>query len=213
MKEASFASRPTRITRFDRAGRSGKVRAFYGTTARPGDSGFLWLKGWGRARTAGVGFPTIKCTVECDQPGYASNLGWIQWVTQDYHGVRKSVRLVDRAPSMLDLDLPFVSVGYAPSFFDAPAYNSLPRIDWTAWLFLGTLPMMERREPIAPLCGFVWGYRIERRGGAVFPLPLRSATARDWRTIRKELVLRHPSWRFSARFRENRWRSDGQRLG
>ncbi len=200
MHEASFPRRPTRTTRFHRAGRSGQVRTFYGTTARPADSGFPWLKGWRTARSAGIGFPTIKCTVEGEQPGYGSQLGWIQWVTQDFHGERKPVQLVDRAPSLLGLDLPFLSVGYAPTFFDAPAYNSLPRIDWTASLFLTTLPMMDRREPVVPLCGWVWGYRIERRGGAVQPLPLRPATAGDWRRARQELARRHRSWRFSARF-------------
>lgn len=200
MREPSFSPRPTRVIRFDHGDRRGEVRVFYGITARPEDSGFPSLKGWKAERRAGVGFPTIKCTVESERPGYASNLGWIQWVTEDFHGDRESVQVVDRAPSMMDLDLPFAVVAYSPSFFDAPAYNSLPRIDWTARLFLATLPMMDRREPIHPLCGLVWGYRIERRGGAVTPLPLRAASRQDWQTVRNELASRHASWRFAARY-------------
>ncbi len=53
---------------------------------------------------------------------------------------------------------------------------------------------------VVPLCGWVWGYRIERRGGAVQPLPLRPATAGDWRRVRQALARRHRSWRFAVRF-------------
>lgn len=200
MHERSFTARPTRGVRYDRAGRTGVVRVFYGSTLRSEDSGFPSLMGWKRGPATGVGFPTIKCTVTCDQAGYWSNLGWIQWVTMDYHGGHKDAALVDRPPSMAQLDLPFATFGYCPTFFDAPAYPSHPRINWNASLFLCTFPMMTRREPIVPLTGFEWGYRIPHRGGAVTRLPLRVAKDEDWKRTRTEVARRHRTWTFAPSF-------------
>jgi hypothetical protein len=197
MQEASFARRRTLVTRFTGERRSGRIRTFYGTTRRSADSGFPALQGFPSAGAV-IGFPVIKCEVECDQPGYWSCLGWIQWVTQEFGGRRPRVALVDRFPSILDRDVPFLGSGYAPTFFDAPAFNSLPKVDWRASLFLCTLPLMGRREPVVPLAGFLWGYRIATAGGAVEPYPCRAATARDWAKVRPELKARHPAWRFGA---------------
>jgi len=160
MRERSFAAEPTSTIRFDRLDRRGVVRVFYGVTSRPSDSGFRALRGWSRERRAGVGFPTIKCEVESRRPGYWNSLGWIQWVTQEFRGDRATVRLVDRFPSLLDRDLPFAVMGYAPAFFDAPAFNSLPAVDFRATLFLTTVPILTRSEPIVPLVGednIIWG--------------------------------------------------------
>jgi len=202
MLEASFASSSTVVVHFNAYGRRGTVRCYYGATPRAADSGFPALTGWAKARRAGVGFPTIKCGVESDRPGYWSNFGWIQWVTQDFDRGRKPFRVVDRLPAFLDRDLPFATLGYAPTFFDAPAYLSLPAIDWRATLFLCTLPMMSRREAIAPLAGFTWGYRIARRGSSPTAHPLTLATTADWRQVRTQLTRRHRSWRFATRFVE-----------
>src|SRR5271170_4435327 len=178
MHEASFVATPTRTARFRSAGRSGTVRAYYGITRRGAESGFPAIKGF-TAVDAGRGFPTMKCEVESEQPGYWGVLGWIQWVTQEYGPRRARVELVDRFPSMIDRDVPFLAMGYSPTFFDAPAYNSRPKVDWHAALFLCTVPLMSRREPITPLAGFLWGYRIDRRGGKVAPYPCARATERD----------------------------------
>lgn len=177
------------------------VRCYYGNTPTASASGFPALKGWSRATRAGVGFPTIKCDVESDLPGYWSHLGWIQWVTQEFPGNRKPVRLVDRFPAFLDRDLPFATMGYAPSFFDAPAYLSLPAVDWRATLFLCTLPIMSRREAVAPLVGFTWGYRIARRGDTPTPYALGLASRGDWLRVRSELEKLHPKWVFAAGFK------------
>ena len=200
MHESSFPKRPTIRVRFEAGTRSGSVRAYYGVTRRGPDSGFPILKGFGAA-SAGRGFPTLKCIVESDQPGYQSVLGWIQWVTQDFAGGRANEALVDRFPSMLDRDIPFLAVGYAPTFFDAPAFNSLPKVDWRASAFLCTVPILSRREPIVPLVGFLWGYRIGAKGGTVTPSPISLARGRDWSAVRRELRKRHPAWRFATEFR------------
>jgi hypothetical protein len=196
VQETSFRPRPSRVIRFDGAGRKGVVRAWYGVTARPDASGFSAIHGFRGSRIA-VGFPTLKCEVTSDRPGYLATFGWIQWVTQEFADGRPRVELVDRVPSMLELDLPFLAVGYAPSFFDAPAFNSLPQVDWRAALFLCTVPIMDRREPIVPLVGLRWGYSIPRAGGAVVPVPIERGTDRDWRWVRRNLLGRHPRWRFS----------------
>jgi hypothetical protein len=200
MHETSFPKAPTLTLRFERAGRAGTVRAFYGITHSPAESGFPALKGWGRAIRAGVGFPTIKCEVECDRPGYWNLLGWIQLVGQEFPGRRKRVILVDRFPAFLRHDIPFVAMGYAPSVFDAPAFNSLPSVDWRAALFLCTLPMMSRREEIVPLAGVRWGYGIDREGETPTPYPVRPATDVDWREVRAQLVRRHSKWRFAVHY-------------
>lgn len=195
MHEASFPSRPTHTVRFEGPGRSGTVRVYYGVTRHPRRSGFDVLAGFPWAG-AGVGFPTIKAEVRSERPGYGSSLAWIQWVAQEYGGRRRRVELVDRFPSLLDRDLPFAAMGYAPTFFDAPAYNSRPRVDWRAALFLCTLPIMSRRESIVPLVGFLWGYRIARRGGKAEPYPCTRATRANWEAVRPRLAERHPSWKF-----------------
>ena len=201
MQELSFSSGQTTAVRFDRAGRSGLLRAFYGVTGRPSDSGFSALPGWAGETAAGVGFPTLKCTVESDEPGYRSILGWIQWVTQTFHGKREPARLVDRAPSCLDRDIPFMALGYSPAFFDAPAFNSLPGIDWRATVYLTTFPLLSRREAIVPLAGFRWGYRIDAPGERPVPYPLELAGSRDWRSVRREVSYRQPKWKFAGNFR------------
>jgi len=200
MHESSLPNRPTLTRRFHGAGRSGTVRAYYGVTMRPSESGFRFLAGWAGIPTAGVGFPTIKCEVESDRPGYGSALGWVQWVTQEFGDGRASVTLVDRPPSLLDRDLPFLSFGYAPTVFDAPAFNSLPEVDWCARLFLCTAPMLSREETIRPLFGVVWGYRIAAEGRRPTPYPLVGATRADWSEARRALTAGHPEWKFAAAF-------------
>ncbi len=202
MREASFASKPALAVRFSGHGRAGTVRCYYGITPTASASGFPALKGWARSRRAGVGFPTIKCEVQTDQPGYWNVLGWIQWVTQAFPSKRKPVELVDRPPALLDRDLPFATFGYAPTFFDAPAYLSLPAIDFRAALFLCTLPIMSRREPIAPLAGFTWGYEIAEPKDHPKPHALELAGRGDWLRVRSCLSEHHPKWRFAADFKQ-----------
>jgi hypothetical protein len=206
MQESSFPRAPNLVVPFDHAGRAGTVRVYYGVTRHPAASGFGVLPGWGEIDAAGVGFPTIKGVVESDRPGYGSWLAWVQWVTQDFRGNRPSVRLVDRAPSLLDRDIPFLSWGYAPSLFDAPAFNSLPEVVWRATAFLCTMPILSRREPVVPLVGVRWGYDIPEAGHAPEPRPLELAEAPDWRAARTGLRTKHPRWRFAARFESGRSR-------
>lgn len=197
--EPSFPSRPTLELSFDRAGRTGRVRVRYGTTRRASDSGFAAIRGFS-APDSGAGFPTIKAEVETDQHGYLNDLGWIQWVHQKFPGRRRSTQIVDRFQSMLDLDCPFATLGYAPTFFDAPAWPLRPAVRWSAILFLTTVPIMSRREPILPLAGFDWGYDIAERGALPVPRSVVPARPANWRTIREEVGRAHPRWRFAARY-------------
>lgn len=201
MQEASFRLRRPVVVRFRDSGRAGIVRCHYGVTPTAAASGFPALRGWAKAGRAGVGFPTIKCEVESNRPGYWSNFGWIQWVTQEFQGKRKPVRLVDRFPAFSDRDLPFATMGYAPTFFDAPAYLSLPAIDFRATVFLCTLPIMSRREVVSPLAGFTWGYHIAKRGDAPTSYRLATASKGDWRRLRSEVASLHPKWRFATEYR------------
>lgn len=220
-----MASRPgvrtTLDARFGRDGRAGTVRAVYGITRTAEESGFPALPGWEHERSAGVGFPNLRCEVTTARPGYWGLLGWIQWVTQEHADARGRVELVDRLPALNDRDVPYHSYGYAPTFFDAPAYNSLPAVDWRASAWLCTLPLLSRREPVTPLCGFLWGYRIVREGSAPRLHPLRLARPADWSVVRRALASRHPAWTFeprlarvrSARLRELRAPERSARAG
>jgi hypothetical protein len=190
-----------RTTRFRRNGHAGIVRALYGLTRTARGSGFPALAGWERVRRAGVGFPTLRCEVRTRSPGYWGVLGWIQWVTQDHDDARGRVELVDRLPALLDRDVPYLSYGYAPTFFDAPAYNSLPAVDWRASAWLCTLPLLSRREPVVPLVGLRWGYRIAREGDPPVPHPLEAARPRDWSFVRRALARRHRAWTFAPSYR------------
>lgn len=201
MHEATFSSRPSATVRFAEAGRAGIVRVWYGVTATARDSGFDVLQGWYRETTAGVGFPAIKGEVSSVRPGYRGYFGWIQWVTQRFDDGRDDYRIVDRFPALLDRDVPFVSWGYEPAFFDAPAFNSLPAVDFRATVFLCSLPIMSRQEAIVPMAGFRWGYRIDRGGGRPVPAPLARATPADWGRLRTEVGRRHRQWKFRAGYR------------
>lgn len=199
MREPSLPRPAAMNLPFRHGGAAGSVRVWYGTNRRPSDGGFAALRGWSREERAGVGFPVIKCEITTGVVGYWNFLGWIQYVTQDPLDGARIVPVVDRVPSMVDRDVPFAITGYCPTFFDAPAHNRLPVIDWQARLFLCTQPIMSRKEPIVPLVGLRWGYRIEESGEPPMVHPLAVATEADWRTARQELTRRHPQWRFAAR--------------
>jgi hypothetical protein len=201
VREVMFGPRPSAVLRFDHAGRSGRVRVYYSVVARAADSGFAAVAGSRTMRGTGAGFPAIKCTVEVDRPGYFGYLGWIQWLTQGPAGSPPADAKVDRLPAFLDLDLPFLAVGYAPSVFDSPAFEVLPPDDFRARLFLCVLPIMSRREPVVPLLGLRWGFHRRSESGGCTPYPLERATRRDWREVRAELVGRHPGWTFAPTFR------------
>jgi hypothetical protein len=186
------------VVRYSRGGRSGIVRVYYGTGSRASDSGFPAVKGWQKMGATGAGFPAIKGTVETHRPGYWGYLGWIQWLTQEYAGESSPDGKVDRLPSFQSLNSPFLSMGYAPSVFDSPAFSAQPPENFRARLFLCTLPIMSRREPISPLVGFTWGFRRRNQGEGHVRLPLEKATARDWKQVRAELVQRLPTWKYAT---------------
>ena len=121
-------------------------------------------------------------------------------MTQEFGDGRATVALIDRPPSLLDRDLPFLSFGYAPTVFDAPAFNSLPEVGWHARLFLCTPPMLSRKETIRPLFGVAWGYRIDAEGRRPTPYPLASATHADWSETRRALTAGHPEWKFASAY-------------
>ena len=197
MQEPSFPSVPSLETRFNRLGRAGIVHVYCGMTTQPSDSGFSALSAFAGVSRAGVGFPAIKCVVESHRPGYWSELGWIQWAKEDYSDKRKPLRVVDRLPAYLDRDIPFATMGYAPTFFDAPAQMSLSPMEFRATLFLCTVPLLSRDEAIAPLAGFTWGYSIVKSGDLPSSCPLKRASKRDWLLVREEVGKRHPAWRFA----------------
>src|SRR5271170_1994855 len=200
MQEAMFGSKPSLVVRFSRGGNSGVVRAYYGITSRAADGGFSAVKGWRQMSVTGTGFPAIKCSVESDRPGYWGYLGWVQVLTQEFSGKSAPIGKVDQLPSFLRVNSPFLSVGYAPSVFDAPAFDARPPDEFRARLFLCTLPIMSRREAIAPLAGLRWGFHRRIDGEGHVPHALEEATADDWRKVRDELVERNPGWSYAPRF-------------
>jgi hypothetical protein len=126
-------------------------------------------------------------------------MGWIQLITHRHPvtGVEEEAS-VDLAPMLSDVDSPFITFGYAPTFFDAPANPDQGTIDWIADTFLVVAPDVARTRTIAALLGFRWGYQLRNR--LATPLPVEILGPQMWGRGRETLHAGYPSWRFLAGF-------------
>lgn len=172
---------------------AGQVDVFYGVNRDPQRAGFDTLHiPLDLALT--VDFPVCRATITYGGTGYRAAMGWIQTIT---HSDR------DGAPDETDVDLfpvqeaansPFVTFGYAPTFFDAPANPTDPDMTWTARTFLTVCADAVRTQRVGALLGFRWGYAL--RGGQVTPLPLRATTTAEWNDQALALQERYLHWEF-----------------
>jgi hypothetical protein len=141
------------------------------------------------ART--VGFPVCTATIDYPMRGYASYMGWIQFLlTEPIDGHAR--REIDLMPMQYGSDWPFIAFGPCPAYFDAPANPDRPDEDWTAHAFLVTCQGVAFERKLSPVLGFRWGYQL-RAGGAI-PITLKTLPATATRQFQAELTAECPSW-------------------
>ncbi len=197
MREPCFAERADRVLSFPLEGRTATVRAWYGTNTGPQDTGFGAVRRVGndpRVR----GFPVLRAEVEADGRGYENLFGWLQYVLHLAPDGALEDWSPDPLPMFRDRGIPFGSVGYLPTFFDAPFWPERPRLHWVAELFLCPIRVgRPAEEPIDPVLGLRWGFRIREHGGEPERLPLERLGTAAWADARPRLEFWFPGWRFS----------------
>ena len=195
---------------FSLNGRSGSVTVSYGRNEDPVSAGFDIIPGLGLDIALCRGYPAVQAVIDTYHgSGYRTFCGWLQVVTDTFYNsydtgqapVETSV-FADTAPSMKDLESPFISVGNLPQFFDAPCKNLYghAQLRWVADTFMTTVPKRSKGEEISRLLGFRWGYveydTPEQR--PVLLLPLEITDAQAWNGLLPFLGKEFPKWRFGS---------------
>lgn len=195
---------PLTELRFQLRGRSGRVMVRYGLNENPEHWGYPLLGLDSSLADMSRGFPVVQAEVNHDAQGYGAVLAWIQVVDMTDLVTGESSIIVDIAPQLEGLELPYFSFGVMPTLFDAPS-TTAREMDWTADAFLVACPdaLMTRR--VRPVCGFTWGYSV--RGGKPRALDLRELDGVAWRDRRAFLAEQHPSWTFEDQGRFDRHHS------
>jgi len=139
------------------------------------------------------GFPVVQAEVELEAQGYGAVFAWIQVVRMVDLDCEVSRELVDLAPQLAGLDLPYLSFGVRPILLDAPS-TAGRNLDWDADAFLVVTPDGLMTRWIRPLCGFTWGYRLH--DGEPKPVQRQAASGVSWSRDRDFLADRYPSWTF-----------------
>lgn len=185
---------PALVLPFPLRGHEGKVTVFYEVNRDAGAYGFDLL-GLPFPVEHAHGFPVCRATIDYGGPGYRAAMGWIQVVTVRDHAAAAVTRSPDLPPIHDGLESPFLTFGFAPTFFDAPGPNP-PRADetWIADTFLAACPDVARTRRVAPVLGFRWGYELS--AGRPEPHPLEETGAQAWEDLLPTLRNGFPSWRF-----------------
>lgn len=188
-----MATPPVTAIDFELRQRSGRVLIRYGVNGDPARWGYPLL-GMASLVEASRGFPVVQAEVEYDAEGYAAVLAWVQLVRMTDLDSGESDSLVDLAPPLAGLDLPYVSFGVRPTLFDAPSTAGTDNMDWHAHAFLVVSPdcLMTRR--IRPVCAFAWGFEL--RDGRPQPTDLQVLDSSVWPVDQSFLSERHQSWTF-----------------
>lgn len=111
---------PVTVLGFQSRGRPGRVLACYGVNDDPTRWGYPLL-GLDALIEVSAGFPVLQADVEYDAEGYAAIMGWIQVVRMHDHDRDEHTILIDKAPQLAGLDLPYMTFGIRPALFDAPS--------------------------------------------------------------------------------------------
>ena len=152
------------------------------------------------------GLPVIQARVSTPLSGYAAVMAWIQLVrirvaetsTTLWPGGEKAPAgdhaWVDGPPQLRGLGVPFVSMGYCPALFDAPA-STESEIRFVADSFLTASPdgLVSRRS--VPCFGIRWGYATRRAEAPelIEPTPLGPT---EWGEALPILEESYPDWTF-----------------
>lgn len=207
MRESMFATEPVYRGTYSFGHRSGSVTVWFGKVPDVREAGYEVLFGPGlehqdeTVRAQFAGFPAILARVETSGRGYGNWLGWIQLVSERAPDGSDSKTEVDPIWYLREKDVPYASMGYCPTFFDAPSRGERNPVVWEADLYLCTVPAVD--EPglaadlaIRPLCGVRWGFTIPRKGAdPELSLP-RQSPADVWSDHSRILSSRFPKWNF-----------------
>ena len=196
-----------RAIQFKLNNREGKVIVSYTANEDPKESGYDYLCELGLEKdfdySQCLGFPTMRARVSYESSGYRSLLGWIQVVTTNSKIRQNKTELIhDKYPSFSDIDFPFGSYGYLPSFYDAPStWNPDSRRDyeWRADTFLTTFPILSREsEAVNWICGIRWGYNFDKDPKRPTLAPFDVTGSEVWNEKLTFLRQSARSWRFEA---------------
>jgi hypothetical protein len=144
---------------------------------------------------AASGFPVVHATVQTEGEGYASILGWLQVVRVREGEAGPEQSLVDVAPQLAGLEVPYLAFGSRPTLFDAPSTDARDDLDWSAHTYLVSTPDCVMTRRLVPLCGFGWGYQVrDATPITVVPTPIGPDA---WSTDREVLARGHASWTFA----------------
>jgi len=140
-------------------------------------------------------FPVLEGSVSYERDGYASIFGWIQVVhywAADAESPEWS--LLDAAPQLRGLGVPFQTWGPEPRCFDAPLDTPDGISLWQAVTFLTQTPDGLLSRIVEPLVGTTWGYAID--GGIPTISALSAARQEHWDSLRSILERECPQWTF-----------------
>jgi hypothetical protein len=143
------------------------------------------------------GFPVVEATVIHPAEGYRAFMGWLQVLRYDVRdsGEEVQTEVVDVAPQLAEVDLPYLVFGIRPTLFDAPCTDATS-ISWAASSFLAYSPDAVMSKNLKAVCGFTWGFRVEDRARTL--ASLRVATGDDWAAALSVLTERFPAWTFDG---------------
>jgi hypothetical protein len=176
---------------FELHGRVGEVTVRYGVNDDPAYWGYPVL-GLPYDDNVACGFPVVEARVQYEGAGYHAFMGWIQVVRLTY-GDSPLVVIIDRPPSLLDVDVPFLTMGPCPTLFDAPS-TVWPNAHWRADSFLVASPDAVMTKTVMPLFSFCWGYDSDEHGVVTPRLCERQALS-TWHDVRSLISEQHPAWR------------------
>jgi hypothetical protein len=178
---------------FQLRGRPGSIRVCYGVNEDPERWGYPLL-GFDPLVDVSRGFPVVQADVDYAAEGYAAILSWIQILRTHDLDTGEDTAVIDGPPQLAGLDMPYVTFGPRPVFFDAPSTNATCNMDWDAQATLVASPDCLMTRHVQPVCGFGWGFRL--RDGQPHPSAVRELDDAAWREDRVVLAEKHPSWTF-----------------
>jgi hypothetical protein len=175
-------------------GRQGMATVTYVANEDPTRWGYPVL-GLGLTEAA-VGFPVTMAAVSAFAgDGWEAVMSWLQlvWISGRDDGEADEL-IFDRAPQLLEPDVPYFSWGPTPSLFDAPSIKGPSHVDWTAHTMLAYSPDGVMTKVVRPVCGFEWGYRL--RQGRPQVSQLRVTAPVEWAADCEAYAHEFPAWRF-----------------
>jgi hypothetical protein len=181
---------PTVTGTFALHGRVGEVTVGYGVNDDPAHWGYPVL-GLPYPDDVARGFPVVEARVEYEGGGYRAFMGWIQ-VVRYTAGDSPLVVIIDRPPAVLDVDVPFLTMGPCPTLFDAPS-TIWADTHWRADSFLVASPDAVMSKTVLPLFGFRWGYDRDA-SGVVTPRSCVQQPLSVWNEVRPLIAEAHPAW-------------------